>query len=173
MKKTPGLFPTSIGWNHPIKEIDDIDMLPHMFQHKWFASLSIGALNLVSRYGNPNTRDDIFVANTENGGKKWCRFVAVVVSGNDLSVRVETIKELPSDSRYTSLERCARTLDGTDFYFAIEVVTHLRTYNGMTEGVLSGERDVVDVGCLVGMAAYAIIESRLVILQASGCPVHN
>uniref|UniRef100_A0A8R1IGJ6 Uncharacterized protein n=1 Tax=Caenorhabditis japonica TaxID=281687 RepID=A0A8R1IGJ6_CAEJA len=89
----------------------------------------------------------------QDGVKRVYRFVAAVVLDGTVSVRVEKVKEVDINSRFMSLELCARTLDGTDLYYGLEVVKHLRGYCGIAEGYLSGEREFVDIDDIIGMAA--------------------
>uniref|UniRef100_A0A8R1EBR5 Uncharacterized protein n=1 Tax=Caenorhabditis japonica TaxID=281687 RepID=A0A8R1EBR5_CAEJA len=173
ISKCPGLFSTSISWNNSIAKFDDADKFPHEDLCRNYSSLSVGVLKLVSRYGNSSTKDDFFYAKMKDGVKRVYRFVAAVVLDGTVSVRVEKVKEVDINSRFMSLELCARTLDGTDLYYGLEVVKHLRGYCGIAEGYLSGEREFVDIDDIIGMAAYVPVEDNFIFLNANGCPVHN
>uniref|UniRef100_A0A8R1HI29 Uncharacterized protein n=1 Tax=Caenorhabditis japonica TaxID=281687 RepID=A0A8R1HI29_CAEJA len=109
--------------------------VPNHFQNSsFFSILSLPCGKLVSRYYDRKISSDIFLTKTEKGRCECFRFVAAIVQNYNVYVLAETFVNSSSQETFGSLRTAVETLNGTDLWYAREILKMLDGYEGFKQG---------------------------------------
>ncbi|CAL2041414.1 unnamed protein product [Caenorhabditis brenneri] len=173
VNRTKGLVPRQVSYKNPVMgKLDNVDSTV-ILDHTLFSTLTLGCGKLVSRYFDPTSSDDFLFAVKQQGQMECSRFIGAIVVNGEVFAIVEPLDELPQSQQYSSIVKAEQLLDGTDKYFAREVIKTLEFYEGIKYGRLSGRRSVVPIRSIVSTGVYVDCIDGLCVTAANGAMIHN